>query len=65
MLQVNQLQTYRKHLEDRYSCLLEKSNNYRFIDENKSDSAAFKAMKILAKISRISYLDREELQSIS
>jgi|TARA_B100000768_G_C11104683_1_gene300600 hypothetical protein len=30
-----------------------------FIDEPKSDRAAFKAMKILDKLNRVSYLDRE------
>jgi hypothetical protein len=30
-----------------------------FIDESKSDRAAFKAMKILDKLNRVSYLDRE------
>ncbi|AUC85289.1 hypothetical protein CW731_08295 [Polaribacter sp. ALD11] len=64
MSRLNQLKTYRQHLEDRYCRLLEKSSDYRFIDENKSDSAAFKAMKILGKINRVSYLDRE-LHSIS
>ncbi|QTE23764.1 Lacal_2735 family protein [Polaribacter cellanae] len=65
MSRINQLQTYRKHLEDRYSKLLEKSNDYKYIDESKSDFAAFKAMKILDKINRVSYLDREVLHSLS
>jgi hypothetical protein len=65
MSRINQLKTYRKHLEDRYFRLVEKSNDYRFIDESKSDTAAFKAMKILEKINRVSYLDREVLNSVS
>jgi hypothetical protein len=50
---------YKKHLLDRYISLVEKSDNYRFEDEAKSDVAAFKAMKLLEKINQIKYLDRE------
>ena len=35
MSRINQLHAYKKHLEDSYSRLLEKSSEYRFIDENK------------------------------
>lgn len=55
----NQFIIYKKHLLDRYVCLVEKSNNYRFEDEAKSDLAAFKAMKLLKKINQVQYLDRE------
>jgi hypothetical protein len=47
--------TYKKHLLESYLRLLETSNDYRYIDENISDSAAFKAMKILEKINRMRY----------
>ena len=59
MSRLYQLNIYRKHLEDRYLKLLEKSNDYKFIDETKSDNAAFKAMKLLDKINQVKYLDRE------
>lgn len=59
MSRLNQLKSYKNHLKERYSKLSEKSDNYRFIDESKSDNAAFKAMKILGKINRVSYLDKE------
>lgn len=59
MSHLNQLHRYKKHLEERYNRLLEKSNDYRFIDESKSDNAAFKAMKILSKLNKVNYLDRE------
>jgi hypothetical protein len=55
----NQFQNYKRHLQDRYANLVEKSNNYRFVDEAKSDLAAFKAMKLLEKINQVNYLDRE------
>ena len=65
MSRIDQFQTYKKHLEDRYFRLLEKSSDYRFEDESKSDAAAFKAMKVLEKINQVKYLDRGFLNSIA
>ncbi|WKD86051.1 hypothetical protein KCTC32516_01402 [Polaribacter huanghezhanensis] len=59
MSRLSQLLQYRKHLEDRYRRLLEKSSDYRHIDEIKSDRAAYKAMKIRGKLNRINYLNKE------
>jgi len=59
MYHKDQFNSFKKHLKERYVELVEKSNNYRFEDEAKSDIAAFKAMKLLEKISQISYLDRK------
>ena len=59
MSRLNQLHRYRKHLEERYLRLIERSNEYKFVDESKSDRAAFKAMKILDKLNRVNYLNRE------
>ncbi|SEB77200.1 hypothetical protein SAMN04489761_1722 [Tenacibaculum sp. MAR_2009_124] len=59
MLRVNQIHRYRKHLEERYGKLVERANDYKYIDECKSDRSAFKAMKILEKLNRIKYLDKE------
>lgn len=64
MLRVDQLQRYRKHLEDRYGRLIERANDYKYIDECKSDRSAFKAMKVLEKLNRIKYLDKEISDSI-
>lgn len=58
MSRLNQLHSYKKHLEERYNRLLEKSNDYRFIDESISDFAAYKAMKVLSKLNKVNYLDR-------
>jgi hypothetical protein len=65
MSEVTKLHIYKQHLQDRYTHLIEKSNNYRFVDESKSDNAAFKAMKILSKINKLAYLDRDVLNAIS
>ncbi len=57
MAQLNQLNTYRKHLEDRYEKLMERSKDYKYVDEAKSDIATYKALKILEKLNRVKYLD--------
>lgn len=59
MSRLDQLTTYKNHLQERYKKLLEISSNYRFEDESKSDLAAFKAMKLKEKINQVSYLDGE------
>ena len=59
MSRLNQLSRYRKHLEERYNRLVERSNDYKYIDEIKSDRAAYKAMKILDKLNRVNYLNQE------
>lgn len=59
MHRLKQFKSYKNHLVERYIDLVEKSNNYQFIDEAISDLAAFKALKLLEKINQISYLDRK------
>ena len=59
MSRLNQLSRYRKHLEERYNKLVERSNDYKYIDEIKSDRAAYKAMKILGKLNKVNYLNKE------
>lgn len=59
MSRLYQLNIYKRHLEERYKRLVEKSNDYKFIDESESDDAAFKALKLLDKINQIRFLDRE------
>ncbi|WP_408041622.1 Lacal_2735 family protein [Tenacibaculum amylolyticum] len=57
MSRLNQLSQYKKHLEERYTKLMERSKDYKYVDEAKSDMASYKAMKILEKINRVKYLD--------
>lgn len=54
-----QLTKLKNRLQQQYSNLVEISNNYRFLDESISDLAAYRAMKLLQKLNRVSYLDRE------
>lgn len=65
MSRLNQLKRYRKHLEERYNRLIERSYDYKYVDECKSDRSAFKAMKVLEKLNRVKYLDAEISNSIS
>lgn len=59
MSRLKQLKDYRRHLNESYKKLLSTSIDYRFEDESKNDMAAFKAMKVLEKINKVRYLDRE------
>ena len=65
MSRLNQLSRYRKHLEERYNKLVERSNDYKYVDEIKSDRAAYKAMKILEKLNRVNYLNKEFSNTVS
>jgi hypothetical protein len=65
MSRLSQLHRYRIHLEERYHRLVERSNDYKYIDEIKSDRAAFKAMKILGKLNKVNYLNREFSNTVS
>lgn len=57
MYNKSHLSRFKKHLQQRHVELIEKSNNYRFVDEAISDLAAFKAMKLNEKLIQLSYLD--------
>lgn len=59
MSRLLQLEKYKNHLLKSYVSLVEKSDNYRFLDESISDVAAFKAMKLLEKLNQVYYLDQE------
>ncbi|MDO6745083.1 hypothetical protein BA195_05635 [Tenacibaculum soleae] len=59
MSRINQLQRYREHLEERYRKLVERANDYKYEDECKSDRSAFKAMRILEKLNKVRYLDKD------
>ena len=59
MSRLSQITILKNHLRDRYDCLVEKSASYRFIDENISDYAAYKAMKIAKKLDQMDYLNVE------
>lgn len=53
----NQLTKYKQHLEERYRKLIERSKEYKYVDETKSDEASYKAMRIQEKLNKIRFLD--------
>ncbi len=53
------LSQLKQRLHQQYHHLVEVSNSYRFLDETLSDLAAFKAMKLLRKLNKLQYLERE------
>ena len=57
MSKIKELHTYKNHLEQRYRKLIERSNDYKYVDEPRSDVASYKALKILEKLNRVKYLD--------
>ncbi|HBI40041.1 MAG TPA: hypothetical protein DDY16_03725 [Tenacibaculum sp.] len=59
MLIINQIKFYKECLEECYDRLIERANDYRYVDECKSDRSAFKAMKVLEKLNKIKYLNKE------
>jgi hypothetical protein len=59
MSKSNKLHKYRKHLEEKYGKLVEKANDYKYEDECKSDRSAFKAMRVLDKLNRVRFLDKD------
>lgn len=63
MSRIRQLHIYKKHLEERYYKLIERSNDYRYEDESISDLASYKALRVLEKINRLRFLDKEELSN--
>lgn len=58
MSRITQLASYKEHLRKRYIRLMERSNDYMYIDEPLSDLSAFKAMKVLKKLNQVEYLQR-------
>ena len=46
MYRLKQLNSYKKHLKERYITLVEESNSYQYEDESMSDIAAFKGYEI-------------------
>lgn len=53
----SQLTKYKRHLEERYKKLIERSKDYKYVDEVKSDLASYKAMRIQEKLNKVRFLD--------
>lgn len=57
MSRVRELAALKAHLEKRLVLLKEKSDSYKYLDEEVSDIAAYKAMRIAKKIDLMVYLN--------
>lgn len=65
MSRTNQLSKYKKHLEERYRELVQRAQDYKYEDEVKSDLASYKAMKVLEKLNRIRFLNKDLTNSLA
>lgn len=65
MSRLSQFNIIKRHLENRYSRLVERSNSYRYLDESISDNAAFKAMKISKKLDQLRYLKLDLFEPVT
>ena len=59
------LQQHQNKLNKRYKQLVEQAYNLRQTDHEASDVLAYKAIKILDKLNRLSYLARDVSQTAS
>jgi len=63
MHRLKQLNSYKKHLKERYITLVEESNSYQYEDESMSDIAAFKGYEITWK-NKSSSLFRQKIDCL-
>lgn len=61
MSRINQLASLKAHLQKRYSRLVEKSASYKYLDEEESDLAAYKALMIEKKLRLMNYFEMDSL----
>ncbi len=59
--EINELQL---KLQDRYKQLAEQAYNFRQTDSALSDLSEYKAYKLLYKLNRLRFLNRETLQQV-
>lgn len=53
----------KKRLQKRYKKLIEEAYNWRQIDSALSDISEFDALRLLDKLNRLKYLEREAIQN--
>ena len=63
MSRVDNIKTYQDKLKSRYKQLVEQAYNLRQTDSALSDISEYKAIKLLNKLNRLKYLQREQCQS--
>jgi hypothetical protein len=60
-----EIRRHQLRLQIRYKQLIEQAYNLRQTDHALSDISEYKAMKLLGKLHKLRYLDREKSQVIS
>ena len=59
----SEIHAYQLQLQKRYKLLVEQAYNFRQTDSALSDLSEFKAIKLLNKLNRLKFLNRESLQT--
>ena len=65
MVRISKLKEDQQKLHDKYKLLMEEAYNLRQTDSALSDISEYKAIKLLHKINRLRFLNREPQQPIS
>ena len=63
MKQITDIRTKEIKLYNKYKVLIEQAYNLKQTDSALSDISEFKAIKLLNKLNRLKYLEREQLES--
>ncbi len=63
MNRIEEIKTHQNKLISKYKQLVEKAYNFRQTDSALSDISEYKAIKLLNKLNRLKYLQRELFQS--
>lgn len=59
MKTLTEIKAHQRKLQNRYKYLIEQAYNVRQTDHELSDISEFKAIKLLNKLNRLQYLNRE------
>lgn len=63
MNRIEKIKTHQDKLSLKYKQLVEQAYNFRQTDSALSDISEYKAIKLLNKLNRLKYLQREQFQS--
>lgn len=65
MERIQRLRAKKQKLQMHYKQLMEQAYNFRQTDHELSDISEYRALKLLQKINRLSFLERESKQLVS
>ena len=64
MNRIEKIKTHQVKLNTKYKQLVEQAYNFRQTDSALSDISEYKAIKLLNKLNRLKYLQREQYQTV-